>query len=225
MDSVPYSVIESAKFTKVFVTDQLRGYIINKTVDENKAYLKCKFYGGKSKCGARGVLDFGCLKETVGHTCERVDEEFWNVLHARHEMKKMANSTTVPLKDIWSNVLSHSTKRVQETINFPQIQSSMKYQRSLSLPPIPQSVQKTVEVLESGEHPFGHIYRGWVSFEAEKGKEKEIGLIFAANECLDILPGIFISFLSNTFLTYFFNCLLPHVANGEWQQDWIVNFL
>ena len=191
MDSVPYSVIESAKLSKTYITNQLRGYIVNKTIDENKAYLKCKFYGAKTKCGARGVLDFGILTETVGHTCDRVDLEFWNVFHARTEMKKMANSTTVPLRDIWSNVLSSSSQGVQKSVNFPQIQSSMKYQRSLSLPPIPQSVQEAVKVLESGEHPFGHMYKGWVAFESEKGKEKDIGLIFAANECLDILPGIF----------------------------------
>jgi len=143
------------------------------------------------KYGARGVLDFGVLRETVGHTCDRVDLEFWNVFHARSEMKKMANSTTVPLRDIWSNVLSNSSQGAQESINFPQIQSSMKYQRSLSLPSIPQTVQEAVEVLDSGEHPFGHMYKGWVAFESEKGKQKDIGLIFAANECLDILPGIF----------------------------------
>jgi len=46
MESVPYSVIERAKLSKTYVTDQLCGYII-KTIDENKAYLKCKFYGAK----------------------------------------------------------------------------------------------------------------------------------------------------------------------------------
>jgi len=128
MESVPYWVIESAKLSKMYVTDQLRGYIVNKTIDDNKVYVKCKFYGAKTKCGARGVLNFDIITETFGHTCDRVDLEFWNVFHARTEMKKMANSTTVPLKDIWSNVLSNSTQGVKNSIIIPQIESSMKYQ-------------------------------------------------------------------------------------------------
>ncbi len=74
---------------------------------------------------------------------------------------------------------------------FPNIESTLKYQRKLSLPPIPQTVDEAIKALEGGEHPFGHLYKGWVSFQKEGGRdaEKDFGLIFASDECLDILPG------------------------------------
>jgi len=191
--SVPYTVIQNLKFSKTYVTSQLRGYVVSKKVNESKTYLKCKFYHNqttKASCGARAVLNDGVLTETVGHVCERVDQEYWNVFKAKLEMKKRANSSTLPLRDIWSNVLSHSSKGVKETINFPNIESTLKYQRKLSLPPIPQTVDEAIKALEAGEHPFGHLYKGWVSFQKEGGTEKDVGLIFASDECLDILPGI-----------------------------------
>jgi len=33
----------------------------------NLAYLKCKFYGAKAKCGGRGVLDFGMLTKIASY--------------------------------------------------------------------------------------------------------------------------------------------------------------
>jgi len=180
--SVPYTVIQNLKFSKTYVTSQLRGYVVSKKVNESKTYLKCKFYLNqttKATCGARAVLNDGVLTETIGHVCDRVDQEYWNVFRAKLEMKKGANSTALPLRDIWSSVLSHSSLGAKESINFPGIESS------------PQTVDEAIKALEGGEHPFGHLYKGWVSFQKEGGRdaEKDFGLIFASDECLDILPG------------------------------------
>ncbi len=190
--SVPYTVIQNLKFSKTYITNQLRGYVVSKKVNERKTYLKCKFYHNKTTkatCGARAALNDGVLTESIGHVCDRVDQEFWDVFKAKLEMKKGANTSTLPLRDIWSSVLSRSSQGARNAINFPGIESSMKYQRKLSLPPIPQTVNEAIRALEAGDHPFEHLYKGWVSFQKDNGSEKDFGLIFASDECLDILPG------------------------------------
>lgn len=189
--NIPFTVIEGLKGAKVYRNEENRGYVLSKKIRENKLYLKCKFY--TQKCNGRAKLEDGLLYETTGHTCEQVAPEYWDIFHAKVEMKKRASSTADPLRNIWSDVLSQSSQEAQANVNWPGVAPSMKYQRSSLFPPIPSTVEETVYVLDNGEHPFNSFYKGWVEFG------DEIGLIFAADECLDILSGAKNLFLDATF--------------------------
>lgn len=131
-----FDVIDIPNHPTVWLDEFGYGYIRTKSHSSTSGlittYLKCRNHVDNCKGTANVKKD--TLNLGKQHSCT-VTPGKWLIEKAMAEMKQLAASSTVPLKDIYNKVLARSGPLVQANLTWPKMEQQLRYHRNQTLPP------------------------------------------------------------------------------------------